>query len=739
MTSRVSFYKVMLQDFRHRIWMIALSCLGSFLAMPVFYLLISQDWTDRIERWSVESGWSVAEYKMEQIVEFFSGYMVITGGIILCAGAVIVGLFGFRHVFSKKMIDQYHSIPITRRNLFLANYINGFLIWFVPMLTGAVICAVMAGVFLGDFNAWMIALGYWIKTLGHFVLAFLLIYHTVIIAVMISGNILNTLITGLILGLGIIALYCLQYAFAGQYFNTFYNFMQDDFYKVIWASPFASAVYQLTFSTGETVRMLTIIMNVIMAICMWFAGLFLYLRRPSELAEQGIKIKAARILFKTLTVLMAGMCGWIFFELLNGQLGWMIFGGILAGVLVYGILDIIFCMDFKAFFAHKIQMACTILAALLVGFIFKFDLTGFDTYLPKKENIESMGIYINNFGINSIDVRERIDSMEYDDPDTCHVFLEKMTAKQAWKYDTPQNGSSAAAYVRVTEKSGKTYYRMYRVWESDEEVVTPILLSETYIRKNVLIPDFVMANVKEDVSKGRVQLQGEQQSFDVLVESELQQLYEAYNQDILAKPERYIYQNDKILGHLYVRNGGDKYYYLRLDIYESMEHTVSLIRAFGYDHIFEQPKPEEIASIRFHIYYDKYDGKSLEDYLGLGDKEEDATSDQYAESVINMDPNSISIGASATDTVLYVEQTVDAKAYREYYYEAVFEEPEEIKALVELLTFDMPDYRNVFSDTYCSNVDIGIHYKNGNNGYANMKEGVFPEKYLERFILETYE
>ena len=234
-------------------------------------------------------------------------------------------------------------------------------------------------------------------------------------------------------------------------------------------------------------------------------------------------------------------------------------------------------------------------------------------------------------------------------------------------------------------------------------------------------------------------MQGEQQSFDLLVETELKQLYEAYNQDVLAKPERYVYQDDTVLGHLYVRNGGEKYYYLRLDIYESMENTVSLIREFGYDHIFELPVPEEIANIRFHIYFDKYEGKSLEDYLGIGDKEEDTASDQYAEALLNLDPNSMSAGVQSVEIAVNEEKTVAVDKYSECYYEAVFEEPEEIKELLEVLTFDMPDYRNIFSDTYCNNVDIHIQYKNGDNGYVNMKEGVFPEKYLEYFTMETYE
>ena len=85
MTSRVSFYKAMLQDLRHRVWMIALSCLGSFLALPVFYLLIKEDWDHRIARWSTESTWNIDEYKLECIQGFFTNFLPITCGIVLVA------------------------------------------------------------------------------------------------------------------------------------------------------------------------------------------------------------------------------------------------------------------------------------------------------------------------------------------------------------------------------------------------------------------------------------------------------------------------------------------------------------------------------------------------------------------------------------------------------------------------------------------------------------------------------
>ena len=50
MTSRISYYKIALEDLRRRIWMLALSCLGNVLALPVTFLIMNHDYLEIIER-----------------------------------------------------------------------------------------------------------------------------------------------------------------------------------------------------------------------------------------------------------------------------------------------------------------------------------------------------------------------------------------------------------------------------------------------------------------------------------------------------------------------------------------------------------------------------------------------------------------------------------------------------------------------------------------------------------------
>ena len=243
MTSRVSFYKVLLQDLRHRLWMIVLSCLGSFMAMPVFYLLESKNWNNNIARWSVEIYGDLDVYKRECMELFYCRYLPIAAGVILVVGALIVGIWGFRHVFSKKMVDQYHSIPIKRKDLFFANYLNGFLIWFVPMFIGGLSCAVLSGFFMGNFVDWAV---YVLKplfvTMCNLVIAFLLVYHMTIVAVMLSGNILNTIVNGTIISFAVLAIYAMIEVFCDIYFETYYSFFGENIKNIMWVSPIASGL-----------------------------------------------------------------------------------------------------------------------------------------------------------------------------------------------------------------------------------------------------------------------------------------------------------------------------------------------------------------------------------------------------------------------------------------------------------------------------------------------------------------
>lgn len=756
MTSRALFCKGMLEDLRHKVWMFALSALASFMALPVLFLLMSREWNERIGYWYPGANWTIADYKLEELTAFFSQYVTITCGVVLVVGALIVGIFGFRHVFSKRMVDLYHSIPITRKQLFAIQYLNGFLIWFMPMLTGFFICAVMALVFLGNFAAWVNVLGTMLVTIANLVLAFLLIYHVALVAVMISGNILNTLVSGCIISFSVLALYGMYQGFSTIYFSTYYSFWENEIQNIFWTAPPVGAVYQLLMRANDAMQIFPTVMNLVVMVGLLAVAFWAYIRRPSELAEQGIKLKMMRVIFKAVVTLLAGMAGWMLFGFITDvdSFGWTIFGAILAGVLTYGVLDIIFYMDFKAFFKHKIQMAANMAVCVLVGFMFSLDLFGYDSYLPQKDNIAEMGIYINGYELNGniqyfdeqYTLKNRLNNMKLTDAELIYAFLERMVENQFYKNDDYNyasenhvnarssywSGHTTDAYVRVKKKNGKTYYRRYVVREADEDVAVPILRDTSYIEHNIQIP--VAAEIINGIDfndfAGEMKLYT-WNTFEGFQDKEFAvKLAEAYNADIMENPDLFIYSEEERFGIFTVRQYGAKYVNFRVNLYESMERVIAVLKEYGYDNLLPKNGVEDIVRAELEVYL--YNTNNLKTFFGLEDgNEQSKRENTYAIETYEYE-NAVEMYEKYEYADAKEVTTVDTE--RVYVYRAVLEDKADVAELVNAVSLYYDGgYGRVFGRDYVYDCTITLFLENGDSYDVAIKEGRFPERLLDCF------
>lgn len=749
MTSNISFFKCMIQDLKHRVWQIALSCLGSFLAMPILYLLYQQSWNDTIV-WRLNEAdyvFDLAEFKLNCITECFGQYFIITGGIIAIAGALIVGIFGFWFVFSKKMMDQYHSIPITRKNMFLVHYINGFLIWAMPMLLSAVVTGLLSIFFLQDPVLWATAMWTLTQTVLNLFIAFLLVYHLALVAVMISGNILNTLVNGAILAFAVIAITGMYELFAGQYFTTHYSAFNLVLEKTIWASPIPAAIYQLVMGAAREYKVFAIIMNLVMIAVLWVASYITYLRRPSELAEQGMKIKPLQMVFKAICTLLAGLAGWGIFELIGRGVTWKIFGSVLLGVLCYGILDVIFHMDFKAFFKHKIQLGVMLVLTILVGMSFDGDWFGYDTYLPKKENIAELGMVVNGYSNltnkyihgGERDEKYRIDDMEFDDIEQIYAFLEKAVAEEP-PVDSSQGydvGRSTWVNVRVEKENGRSYYRTYRIDISDKEVIMPILTSEEYLETNVLIPEEVFEDL--EVNKDNV---GRDEHLRIDFFTEYKEVYDlqivrdifaAYNEDIRTNPSAYFLQNSGVVASMnfYGRDYKEnRSYYMDLDIYETMPKTVAVLEKHGlllWDAI---PTADEVEKVEIILY--GIEDKDVKQMLGL---EEWVSSDTTAGKGPAEYPQYVDAKGAVVSVDTVEQVTVAYEPNKEYI--ARITDKEIMAQLLPKLCYQQPSRWAVFDIVKVVSGEVRIYMNNGDVHHAELHMGTYPEEYLDLFQLKN--
>lgn len=725
MTSKHLFFKAMREDMRNRGWMIALSVLWSFLALPVTWLIGVNNM--RLSSFGFyDEDVSLAAYIFGFVSNFWRNAANYLGGIVLIGGALIAALAGFRFVFYKNQVDTWHSLPIKRDMLFWVCYVNGGIVWLLPLFISTVLTAILSGGRVLSAGGGDMKLFYGVLRLaaGNFAVwtvIFLLVYHLVLLAMMLCGNVLNTMVSMLVMGFGCASLYALGIGLCEQYFNNFLFFGSRNALGAMYASPFVSAVTQL-LERGEEIEGYDVGINLLIAAALAVCAWLLYRKRPSELAEQGIQSRVFSTALRLVTAFGAGVGGWLFFSALtDGNIMWCIFGVLLAAVLVHGILDVVFRMDFRAFFAHRLQMAGTVTAALLVCFAFCGDWFGYDSYLPAKEQIAEIGVRVeslsNRSGHEWMDVYS-LEAMKYEDIETAYAFLQKMTGKINYR-----STKIESVEVRVTLKNGRTYFRRYHMGEAEREQLMPIVSSEEYLKYAYCLNESVAENHKMTLQPVRGRQYFAEKKF---AEGELLELLRAYNQDVLENPKAVLLGEDRILTEMnlsFVRTDGYSVG-ANLDIYESMERTIEALKSLGYEELVTPSKAAQIVSVdlsvdNFGVYrtaedivkaarerYQVYGGENaVED----GQTGEQAVAVETAESYSSQGI----VSSRPKDLTLYIT------------------DPKEIEELLPLISYSDGNKRwGVFKKSVIS---ISMTDKDGETIECYIRAGDLPEKYVLRF------
>lgn len=609
MTSRISFSKILKEDFRRRVWMLVLSCLAAFITMPVAFLLGNRNYSNSVSN----------QYLQESYIEFFHSYGAVFQGIVLGVGALIVAVWGFRHLYSRKMVDLYHAVPATRERLFLATYVNGLLIWLLPMLTATLITLLIALGNLWTHNSYTSAsenlLLSWpiitaaVKLIVVSVFAFLAVYHFALICVMFSGNVPNALLSILVLGCSVGAFYLIFTTMRSTFLDTYVeSVLAID--QVLWASPLIApfrlmadfaqtGAGALFWSLGKSEihsPFLFRILSFLLTGINFFLALFLYKKRPSELAEHGIDHKYAQILMRFCTGLLAALFGsLIFLWLVNkNAFAWQVFGLLFCGTLALGVLDIILHMNFKAFFQHKLQMVLCLSLGLFLLSSHYFDLTGFDHRLPAKEKILDASITLSHYRDDSSGATFEGDVLtsvkyntykSYSDLDALYPLLEELASKSR-----PNEYNVGNISVCLETPSGP-FYRRYRIKEQDKELLRPIVESPEYLEATYPLSMGLVPQPREINVESRI-TQSHYTTSDL---AQITEILSAYQSDFQANRKLEQLNTGLEVGRLevaypYVYNGETtpKNYYFSFTIYSHYTETIDKIHAYYPDLVFDK-------------------------------------------------------------------------------------------------------------------------------------------------------
>lgn len=399
MSSTTLFYSIR-HTMGRRLWFSALLCVVVFLfMMPIAAAFSLQHATEQwVTTAELPRARAVIAGEINHIFQATNAWTCVP----LLLGAFLAGLLFFSYLHSRKRVDLFHSLPLSRPQLFTINYTAGALSVLLPYLINLLLTIlVVVCMGLGAALHWpTILLG-----LGMNILFFLAIYTVVVLAAMMTGQFVIQFMTSLFL-LGVVPLALSFSYFLGKiFYPTWYTGLVNWTEVILSTSPLTRWILGISsqdaFFTGRTVLLLAIL-----TLLTGLLALLLYRRRPSEVAAQALAFPILRPIIKypTMVLSMAGV-GLAFYEIGQKSIIWFMIGAVLAGLISGQILEVLYRFDFSAVRSKLLAgLICTVLFCGVCGLGF-LDVTGYNTYLPQKEDVAKVEIQLpalNGFTVGNL-------------------------------------------------------------------------------------------------------------------------------------------------------------------------------------------------------------------------------------------------------------------------------------------------------------------------------------------------
>lgn len=459
MTSKNLYFKLMKEDIKSRLWAVSLISLGLFFLYPVWTAFAAGD----IDTYrSFEEGLKWYSQTVTEWLSFSNGMTVF----LMMLTGLICGLSGFSYLNSRSKVDFYHSLPVRREKLFITSYVNGILILAIPYAV-SVVLAVIVGISNGIAGGplWQTAFAaYWLH-----LTYFILIYTTVVVAVMMTGNLVVAFLGCLVFAFFVPLAVALINGYFGVFFHTY-----------VWAggekalewgtriSPVMEYIHQLSeYSEGQSVWAAALV-SLAAAVALVVLACLLYRKRPSEAAGRAMAFPVSKPIIRILMTMISALGLGLFFWSMRESTGWAVFGVLCGAVISHCVIEIIYHFDFKKLFADKFQLIGCVLAALAFLFVFRYDMVGYDRYLPSPGDVKGAAVVVSRMSdwVSYGETRRQPDGgygWEYEE--SLDYIVENMN------YTDVENLLAIAAVgiedtLRNGEKSGQ---------QQDEEMISDII------------------------------------------------------------------------------------------------------------------------------------------------------------------------------------------------------------------------------------------------------------------------
>lgn len=390
MTSKNSFWANSLENQKRRIWV----WIVAFLMWLLNYVGVLTVYLSRIKYWYGEGAYRNLEEFQKAFVQAAQDALGFQESLFITVAisAVIIGHQGFAYLNDRRKVDMYHSVPVSKKRRFFVIYVNGIIIYLTAALFSLVIGTVVAakqGAVTGSVLA-VIGIAFVWNLIW-----FLVIYHTMILAVMLTGNNFVALCAFAVLSVYEYVLYSCIRTFKYNFFERVNDYYVPFGTKLSVLDDYTSHTYELK-SMSKPQEMAQAALPylgkwVILALVLFIAAYVCYNKRMSEAAGKAIAFRKIKPVIKILVVVEVSMIvGGIVRDAAYENDMLMLTGMIVGAVICCAVMEVIYEFDLKCILHHWISSCAAVLCVLAVFCIFKFDLLGYDSYVPDADQVESV-------------------------------------------------------------------------------------------------------------------------------------------------------------------------------------------------------------------------------------------------------------------------------------------------------------------------------------------------------------
>lgn len=484
----------MRENGKRRLWLFALLSFVLLLCYPVMTALT-------LSRYTTEGASLILKQGIGHNMLGISGGPTV---LLLTVGGIMCVTEGFSWIYSRKKIDMYLSQPITAGRRFAMTYINGILIYFIPYIISLLLAllvisgagAATGAVFLNVLFTLPVSLIY-----------FLAVYNVTLIAMMISGK---KSMAGFFILMGFLydgILRTVLESYAATYFSTFMSRDREGMERYISPifrmidllneNPFSWGMGEVTIEMVVEKLILPMLPGIfwllLEGILFGVIAYYCYKKRPMEAASKAVAFPAVKGPVKVLLMLIAGLLGIACFRDMSGNDGFFVaFSGLLVGILFcQALLEIVYESDLRAFANHKKSFAFGAAAALFTYLFFALDISGYDTWVPKQEQIESAAIEINFDNFYSFDYVDENGEFTWDSRyGIGHMEMTDVSGVLSLARDGMGKGAREqnpdtrlSCNVKYKLKNGKEKYRNFFIDYEQEKTVLDILFANEEYKK----------------------------------------------------------------------------------------------------------------------------------------------------------------------------------------------------------------------------------------------------------------